>query len=171
MIDDAETNAIAMLTQVLKELEPDAADRVLRWAADRFGATNAPVQQKLSTDPAAATTGASSDAAANRQFHDFKALYDAANPQTDPKRALVGGYWIQCVQHEPDFQAQPVNETLKELGPGITDITLAFDRLIEQSLVRQKQKTGPSKSARRILELTTAGESRVRDMIQTGSVS
>ncbi|MCA1694400.1 MAG: hypothetical protein LC749_06575 [Actinobacteria bacterium] len=81
------------------------------------------------------------------------------NPTTDIDRALTGGYWFQVVKASPCFQAQQVNNVLKDVGHGVENIARALTNLQERSpaLVRQLSKSGRTKQARKTYKLTTAG--------------
>ncbi len=89
----------------------------------------------------------------------FVDLFDQANPKTEPERALVGGYWFQEISGHPSFDAQEVNNALKDVGHGIGNVTQALNSLQNRkpALVRQMSKSGKTKQARKKYKLTTAG--------------
>ena len=170
---DAEVQAMAALVEALVPLDDDARDRVLGWAAARFATSpslksiisikgeNAGSVNDQNGEDQKVQSGKSTD------FGSLVELFDAASPSTEAEKALVGAYWIQIVDGENgDFESQPVNDALKNLGHGIGNITREFDRLIgaKPALVLQVQKQGSTKQARKRYKLTTAGIRKVTSM-------
>lgn len=161
MPNDPEVEAISSVVQALADLPEDAQSRVLQWAAQRY---NIAVSTKSRT-PAVEAAGDSEDGpegdedAGSSAFPHFADLFDAVNPTTDTDRALTGAYWFQVVKASPSFQAQQVNNVLKDVGHGVENIARALAHLQERSpaLVRQLSKSGRTKQARKTYKLTTAG--------------
>lgn len=165
-----ELAAMKAIAEALKGLERDGVSRVLRWAADAFGAKVPPVanskeslsQRKwdVKENGPAPTFGSLAD------------LYAAASPAAESDRALVIGYWFQIGQGEADFDSQAVNKELKHLGYGVGNITQAFSGLMARKpqLVIQTRKSGTSQQARKRYKLTTAGIQAVEKMLGKESV-
>jgi hypothetical protein len=105
------------------------------------------------------------------ELEDIADLYDAANPKTDAKRALIAGYWLSVGEGKTEFTGQAANTHLKNLGHGVSNITVALSQLKGQkpSLVMQTAKSGKSKQARKKYKLTTAGVSEVKAMLSASS--
>ena len=169
----------AALGKLQREIEDGKSDggavsRVLRWTNEVYGRLpNA--AGKTVANAAGATTDEDTDsfspqADETAHFADLASLYNAAAPETDIDRALVGGYFIQFVQGQSDFGSQNVNAELKNLGHGVNNITSAFDGLKGQrpSLVMQVRKEGTTKQARKKYRLTTEGRKAVELMTQRG---
>lgn len=162
MPGDPEVEAMSSVVQALADLPEDAQARVLQWAAQRYNIA-------VSTRSRTATSSAqdvdneegldSDDGAGSSAYPHFADLFDAVNPTTDTDRALTGGYWFQVVKAAPSFQAQQVNNVLKDVGHGVENIARALTNLQERSpaLVRQLSKSGRTKQARKTYKLTTAG--------------
>lgn len=169
MTEDAEIKAMGSIAEALKGLENEAVARVLWWAGDRFGVTLQATERSRRAARDDAGDATADEDGGEVGFEDFPDLYDAADPQTDVDRALVAGYWIQVVQGGQDFQAQPANKLLKDMGHGVNDFTTAMAGLISQSprLALQKQKKGSSRQARKVYKITTAGERYVQRKIQS----
>lgn len=164
MVEDPELQAMATIKGALDSLEtPEARERVLRWAAERSG-----------LGPPLRAGGASSQRSGGDsgggEVTDIPGLFNAADPSTDPQRALVVGYWFQQVQMQPDFSSQQVNAELKNLGHGVGNITDAFTSLMDRRprLVIQTHKSGKAKQARKKYKLTTEGIRAVQTMMQGG---
>ncbi len=134
----AEINAMKSLADTLDPLEHEVRVRVLSWANSRFGV--------LPGNPAISTA---SNLKSNEQGPeaDLPTIFDQANPKTTSERALVVGYYLQVVKDEGEFQSQPVNNELKNLGHPIPNVTDAFTKLMqrEPKLVLQTRKTGSSR--------------------------
>jgi len=86
-------------------------------------------------------------------------LFDNVNPKFEMEKALTAAYWFQEVWNHGSWQAQSLNNILKDVGHGIGNITDALDRAqrCKPALVRQMAKAGRSRQARKTYKLTTAG--------------
>ena len=166
---DQEVKAMGNVAAALEGLDEDAIARVLRWAAQRFGGAKG--EALVSATPGSGGSGNGGSGASvihePPAFEDFVDLFDAATPKTEADRALVGGYWLQVVSGNADFQSQDVNTALKDLGHGVSNITAAFDSLQERkpALVRQVAKSGRTRQARKKYKLTQAGITAVGKML------
>lgn len=161
MNDDKEISAMTSIVEALDGLEDgEARQRVLRWAMSRYG-----LGASVAAAPGRVAALASEEVVAKAQ--DFAALFDAADPQTDEEKALAAGYWFQVKQGCTDLEAKTLNDALKDLGHGITNITVALGRLEKRriSLVRQTKKSGKSKQARKKYRVTTAGKRAAENML------
>jgi hypothetical protein len=158
MTEDREIDAMAKVVAALEPLEDEVRMRVLRWAGGRYGV-------QVAAGPP--RSGREAALPQEREFGDVAALYDAADPQIDPERALVVGYWFQQGEGREDLDAQTINTALKNLGHGISNITSALSALAKKkpALVRQIQKKGKTKQARKRYRLTEAGIREVQRML------
>jgi hypothetical protein len=162
-----ELDAMRVVATALADLDAEAVARVLRWAAEAFGA-------KSPLTPAVgplALRVEDSQVDGPVAFANIADLYAAAQPRNDADKALVVGYWIQILQGAQDFESQGVNTELKHLGHGIGNITQAFSSLMHRKpqLVIQTRKAGVSQQARKRFKLTTAGQQAVERMIKSGA--
>lgn len=164
---DQEIQAMAMVNTALSGLDSEAAARVLRWATGRYGVRATDVK----VDNSSNDIGRDSDSAAGKagapQAIYVADLYAQAEPETDAERALVVGYWLQRHDGQENLAAQDINKELKHLGHGVSNVTMALGRLINQrpQLVIQVRKSGSSKQARKQYRLTAAGLARVEEML------
>lgn len=155
MPEDPEIAAMSKIADALADLDEATQGRVIEWAAKRHGVALAPgSRQRFGT--LATTTAAAENTGGYDSFVD---LFDHADPKTEPERALVGGYWFQEITGQPSFDAQSINNSLKDVGHGIHNITQALSALQNRkpALVRQMTKSGRTKQARKTYKLTTAG--------------
>ncbi len=155
----------------LEGLDEGARQRVLDWAAGRFGMTGQAhqseraLQRNGSGGPAGERAFGSTD---SRDFASISDLFDRANPDTNPDRALVAAYWFQVVQNSESFAGQQINDELKHMGHGLSNVTKSLSDLANKSpsLVRQVQKIGKSKQGRKKYRLTLEGERRVQRLLR-----
>lgn len=162
---------MAALVAALDELEEDVRSRVLEWAGRRYSIAFSAPSRTADRGPNGGDSGevesTDSDEGGSGRFAHFADLIDAVNPTSDVDRALAGGYWFQVVQAEQSFQAQQVNNALKNVGHGVENIARALSNLQEHqpALVRQLSKSGRSKQARKTYKLTTAGVGEIKNRL------
>jgi len=174
MVEDPEIKAMSEITAALERIEDsEARTRILSWATTRF----APNVRVSSGGGAAGRDGARAggdgdqhgdDGAGTQEYAVFVDLFDAARPRTEPERALVGGYWFQVVQGASDFPSMSVNNALKDIGHGVSNITDALSKLQNRkpaAQIRQVAKSGRSRQGRKRYKLTTAGVAEVKRML------
>jgi hypothetical protein len=156
-----EIDAMKAIDTAMGNLEPDEAKRVLRWAMDKFG------QNEVTVDSGGGARGG----AAERSRADFERisdLMDAALPETIVDHVMVASYWFQVIQGRENFTGGEVNSELKDLGHPASNITDSFNTLIKRKppAVRQVQKTGSTKQARKLYRLTNEGVRAVERMLR-----
>jgi hypothetical protein len=158
-----EVRAIGVIDKELEGLDEEARRRVLEWAASKYG-----VAYNVSVPSSAAPTQEAPSAAGQPEFETFADLLDAADPETEAERTLVGAYWVQVQNAQGTFTAKRVNDELKNTGHKVSNITRALDNLqrAKPALVRQIRKSGKSRQARKTYKLTDAGIRRVQNLIK-----
>lgn len=174
-MDDKQVAAIQAIVQALGGLEEEDRRTVLGYINLRYGAApppQAPPARHTGGTQSGMGTGGSvaEDGDTPSQFDTFPDLYHAAQPQTDAAKALVGGYWLQLNEGRDSFDSFSVNQSLKDMGYPVGNITRAFDALKNQKpqLVQQMKKSGSTRQARKLFKVTQAGIKRVEEMIQNG---
>src|SRR5438552_399660 len=120
-----EIDAMRAVADALKDLDPEAQRRVLKWAADAFQA-DMTSPARLTARPSVAGSAASHDALPSASFSSLAELFALAQPAGEAEKALVAAYWFQVLQGEQDFDSQKLNTELKHLGHGILNITQAL---------------------------------------------
>jgi hypothetical protein len=157
-----EIEAMSAIDKALAAMEPEAAQRVLRWAADKFGGGTIKV----------GAAGAFRRPAEGEQdaveYQRISDLMDRAHPHSLVDHVLVASYWFQVVQGQENFTGQEVNDELKDLGHPSKNITDAYNSLMNRRppAARQVQKTGSTKQARKRYRLTEVGVREVDRMIR-----
>jgi len=166
---DPEAVALSKVVGALGELESDAQQRVLRYAAERFKIS---AVNMVSTSGAKAIPGVNEQPgplgiASSSQFTDEGELIEHAQPKTGLMRALVVGYWLQVCQGQQNFSGQEVNDSLKALGHQSANITADMTKLMKKkpSLIQQVAKSGKARQARKRYRLTNAGIIAVTKML------
>jgi hypothetical protein len=169
-MSDPEIEAMGQLATALDKLADDARARVLRWAADRYGAP-------IATETFGRARVPSRDQEledklrvpevrepAERRFEQFVDLFDAVDPKSDVDKALTGAYWLQVVSKQDSWQSLRVNNLLKDMGHGVANVTSALRTAQERkpALVRQVHKSGRAQQSWKLYKLTTAGVSHIR---------
>jgi hypothetical protein len=161
----SEIEAMGAIDKALGVLEQDEQKRVLRWAVDKFGAG----EVKLGTGSSAAGTGNRAETnGGSGEYARISDLMDAASPTTTVDHVLVASYWFQVIQGQEDFTSQAVNSQLKDLGQESKNITDSFNTLMKRTppAVRQVQKTGSTRQARKKYRLTEPGIRTVQRMLR-----
>ena len=169
---DAEFAAIQAVYSALQSLADEAArTRVLEYVSDRLGiSAKARPSAKIAAEinqPDGDIHDSEDEPADAPNYGSFAELYDAAQPKTQPDKALVCGYWLQVCQGAETFDAFSINKELKNLGEGVANITSALDALKTQkpALALQLKKAGKSRQARKTYKVTVAGIKAVEAMI------
>lgn len=161
----SELQAMSQVENALAGLSDDERNRVLRWAAERFGLrglSGAATRDASTGQQQDKTTGNAAE-----EHSDLAEFFAAARPSSDVEKALVVGYWFQYRVGNAELEAQLINTELKHLGHQIGNITRAFDNLMarDPQFIVQTKKTGSSKQARKKYKLTTAGKKEVEKML------
>jgi hypothetical protein len=165
--EDVELTAMQQVVAALQGLDDETKARVLEWTARRFHVSlGSGIRRPARGGRLGTNDGAGADEP-ETEFEHFADLLDAANPTDEDDRALVGGYWFQVVRGTPSFAGQQVNDSLKDTGHGIDNITRSFDRLQARkpAEVRQLSKSGRARQARKKYKLTNAGVNHVQRMM------
>lgn len=165
-----ELAAMKAVAEALSKLDDSAVRRVLRWANDAFSPKTLNSIDSKTEALGVQTNGVPTATAGELRpkFDTLADVYSAADPQQDSDKALIVGYWVQVCEAAGDFDGFNVNKKLKDLGYGVSNITSAFNALINRrpQLVIQTKKSGTSKQARKLYRLTTEGQRTVERMIQ-----
>lgn len=156
-----EIKAIQTIAAALDALDDDERTRVLEWAVSKYGVA---VQTKKQSKGLADSPKGEAQPQA---FEDFSDLYNAVAPKSDVTRALVAGYWFQIIEGQATFASQALNNALKNLGHGVSNITKAMTTLQKQkpALATQVKKAGKTQQARKSYKLTKAGIDEVERLL------
>jgi hypothetical protein len=158
-----EIDAMKAIDTAMESLEPDETKRVLRWAVDKFGAS----EVNLDVGPPRGLRRTPSDGQ-QPAFERISDLMDAALPNSIVDHVLVASYWFQVIQGRENFTGQEVNSELKDLGHPASNITDSYTTLMKRKppAVRQVQKTGSTRQARKLYRLTNEGVRAVERMLR-----
>jgi hypothetical protein len=159
------------VTAAMEGLDDAARVRVLEWAVSRFAPEGVNRQFGRSAQPTANESRRGTgegEALSPDDFEDVASLFDAANPTTDADKALVVAYWLQTSQGTDTVDGFSVNKELKNLGHGVSNITDAFNTLMNRKPRHaiQVRKSGTTKQARKKYKVTGEGMKQVRNLVQ-----
>lgn len=164
---DPEIAALAQILRAIADLDGDAKQRVLRYAAERIGLSFNPRQTTAQPTRKTAASDKAHTASGQTEYSDSAMLFEHAQPEGGPMQALVAGYWFQVCAGQSEFGGKEVNDTLKSLGYPSANITVSLGRLIKRkpALIQQVGKSGKSQQARKDYRLTSAGIKAVETML------
>lgn len=160
-----ELSAMVALEQALSDLEGDARNRVISWAASRFDvALQAAKRRTKAEDSDDQDESETNDPNSAESLAEF---YDQASPSTEGEKVLVAGYWFQYRENAQELDAQSLNGQLKHLGHGVQNITRAMGWTKKQkpALMVQKRKDGSTQQARKKFVVTNEGKKYVERML------
>jgi hypothetical protein len=168
MSEDKEISAMSAIAKALdgfSEEDADVRERILQWACARYRVKVTIASQKQTERN---SNDAKPDSPSDAGFTTFADLYHAANPKSDPDRALVAGYWLGQGAARSEFTGMDTNRQLKNLGHPVGNIAVALRSLIDKrpALVMQTAKSGSSRQARKKYKLTDAGVKAIAEMTQ-----
>ncbi len=170
MSAENEIKAMGAVAAALELLDDEGRARVLHWAASHYGLTG------LAHGPifrgGKSWTSSNASPQVSGAYETFAELFNAAGPKTEKDKSLVAAYWVQICEGVESFQSQALNDSLKDLGHGIGNITEALSQLKNDrpALLLQLKKSGNSRQARKTYKLTQEGIKRV-DMMTQGAPS
>jgi hypothetical protein len=161
---DVEIEAMGTVAEVLDPLDEQARVRVLRWAAERFDIASVTAVSSREGDDHAEPSLAEE---VRPTYADVGDLVHAAGPETGLDYGLAVGYWIQVIEGKATWGGGDVNNVLKDLGHGLSNVTKTLNSLIGRrpALVMQTSKSGRSRQARKTYKLTAAGIAHVEQRL------
>lgn len=169
----SEFKAIQVVHGALEPLDTEAKTRVLTYIANLLG-----IDVRAIASGPVLTTSEAGDADPNRNagqsndqastFSSFAELYAAAEPKSNGEKALVAGYWLQVFKGEESFTGASVNKELNNLGHKLANVTDSIDSTKNRKpmLMLQTRKSGSSKQARKLYQVSQAGIKRIEEMIR-----
>lgn len=175
-MDDPEVNAMSAVASALAGLEEAAQGRVLRWAAERYGATFNASAGRRADAPVGDYNDGTSEGVTDHEiaeeapaYEHFAELFAKVGPTTAPEKALVAAYWLQAIQGESSWQSAALQKELKNLGHAISNITDALTSNMQKKPQRiiQLQKTGNAKQGRKTYKMTHEGLLYVQGMLES----
>lgn len=171
---DPEIEAMSAVTTALAGLEADQQDRVLRWAAERYGVTLAKGAGRRGSSGGGQAVVGDDDAVTDDEIKDeapvyehFAELFAAAQPKTNEDKALVAAYWVQAVEGKDQWASRQLNVELKNLGHPISNITEALSSNMRKKPQRiiQLRKSGSSRQATKTYKVSHEGLVYVQGML------
>lgn len=167
---DPEIDAMSAVATALADLEEESRDRVLRWAADRYGVAVSPVARRVNgigSEPGASSVTEEEIAEEAPDYQHFAELFAAASPKSNEDKALVAAYWVQVHEAHDSWASRLLNAELKNLGHSIPNITDALSSNMKKKPQRviQLKKSGNSRQANKTYKVTHEGLAYVQGML------
>lgn len=147
---DPELKAMNEAYEALKDLEPVAQNRVLRWLQSKFSVqTQAVSLEATSTEPTKSLV----------TFESVADLIGAAHAKTDSDRVLLAATFLQEKFKKPELAGREINKELHHLGHRVPNITNSISSLINKKpqLMIQTKKEGKSQQAQKKYKVTVEG--------------
>ena len=172
MNNKSEIEAFTTIHSTLSVLDDETRRRVLSAVSLLLGIEGTAIKTSGNSEvkhiPAAKHSTAPEEAIQYEdKYEEFAELFAAAQPTSNPYKALVAGYWLQVHLGRESFSSHDMNKELNNLGHKIGHTPSAFAPLVEAKpqLVLQLKKSGTSKQARKTYKLSKAGISKVESML------
>lgn len=176
MQEDPEINAMQVIYTTLKNLEEEGQLRVINWAISKLS-LNIQVNQKkelINPDNVKRTQEQETQGSVYSQdiglsgFSHVAELFGHASPKTDMEKALVVAAYLQETQGLSELTSRLINDELKHMGHGASNITVTLSQLISRkpNLIIQTRKEGKSQQAQKKYRVTTEGLKFVMEMLK-----
>jgi hypothetical protein len=175
---DPEIDAMSAVATALEDLKEEQRDRILRWAAERYGVTlgNTGGRRRPAGSGGAADHAGEGDVSEDEitaeapVYEHFAELFAAAQPKTNEDKALVAAYWLQAINGQDKWQASSLQTVLKNMGHAIPNVTNALSSNIGKKPQRiiQLQKSGNTRQARKTYKVTHEGLVYVQGLLGQG---
>jgi hypothetical protein len=178
-MSDPEIDAMSTIATALTDLEENARERVLRWAAARYGVTLPGDGHRGGGTSGGSAGNDDSDGGGDAQasadeepsYEHFAELFAATSPKNNEDKTLVAAYWVQIHEGQNQWQSRRLNAELKHLGHAIPNITMALTSSMRRKPQRviQLKKSGSAQQANKTYKVTSEGIAYVQGMLGSGS--
>ena len=161
-----EIQIMSMIAKSLDEDDDSIRVRVLDWLCNRY--KHAGVQPVgASFEPTGSNESVPrKEPDMQEEFPDLAAFFSTMEPKANSEKALVAAYWIQHIEGNSEFGTQLVNDSLKNLGEGVQNISDAFSTLLTKKNVMQIKKTGKGPKSRKIYKLAAQGQKEIATILR-----
>jgi hypothetical protein len=170
MVEDPELNAMQAAFVAVKDLDDESKLRVINWMLGKFSLIDKKINISNVNFNKEYKEGNLEGNNIHSKLSDFAhvaELFAKAEPKTDIEKALVVGTYLQEVQGVSELTGRLINDELKHLGHGASNITTTISILISKkpNLMIQTRKEGKSQQAQKKYKVTTEGVKMVNEMI------
>ncbi len=162
MENDQELSALQTAFDALKCLDDDGRKRSIEWLLQKFGIAHSKVVSAHPQNTMEESDGATLDIQESislKKFNSLAEVFERPDFKTDAERALVAAAFLQEKQDLPDITGFEINKELKDLGHGVSNITLAMASSINRMprWIIQTKKEGKGAQARKKYKVTMEG--------------
>ncbi|HBU69744.1 MAG TPA: hypothetical protein DEE98_05110 [Elusimicrobia bacterium] len=157
---EPELNAMNDILKALKELEPEAQERVVNWVT---GKLNLPKASAILNKGQKPKENIIED---NINNNTLAEVFAATNPNSDSDKVLVVATYIQNRDSKDELTGREINKELVHLGHGVGNITNAISGLMNRTpkLMIQTRKDGSTKQAQKKYKVTIEGLNAYKKM-------
>ena len=175
MQDDPEIKAMQLSYTAIKELEDDGKLRVINWLIAKFAITINNSSTKNDVNSSSREVQQNTDTVQGNQLSSFTLLaelFSCATPKTDVEKVLVVAVYLQETQGLTELTSRAINDELKHLGHGPSNITLTISTLTSRkpNLMIQTRKEGKTQQAQKKYRVTVEGIKQVMEMIKNKNI-
>lgn len=154
---DSELTVMAECHKKMKHLTDEEKARVLDWLAKKFDIASTTLFQKKTQSSNASGGGESGNSLVD--FTSLPDVFAVANVKTDQEKVLLASSYLQLKNGGADLTGREINQALKPLGQGVSNITNTITALMARKpkLMIQTHKSGKSRQAQKKYKVTTEG--------------
>lgn len=161
---EPELKAMSDVYQVLKDLKPEAQQRIINWVLEKFSLST------VSSSQIPTQKSFTQEQIMEMGFESFNTLADVfvkITPANDPEKVLIAASYLQS-KSDSDLTGREINKELNHLGHGVGNITNAISSLINRNprLMIQTRKEGKTKQAQKKYKVTVEGINAAKKMFQ-----
>jgi len=153
MAHDPELEAMGKVFELLSGLNEEQQIRVLDWIYSRLNL----IQRKAGkpNNPIGDNTNNVDFA----QFETVADMFSTITVTTEAEKVLMVASYIQIKEEKRELVSREINDILKNMGYGVSNITAAINSLVTRKpqWIIQTKKDGTSKQAQKRYKVTTEG--------------
>jgi hypothetical protein len=172
---DKEINAMKLALEAVKDLEPEAQKRVMKWVSDRLNLSvyqEIPSNTQFSSSKLGRQPLPLHDHHGLAGFDSLAELLGCTNVKTDTNRVLVAAAYEQEKNRKRELTGREINRELQHIGHRVGNVTRAIDQLKAKrpQLMIQLKKEGSTQQAKKKYRVTIEGVKAVEALIRGDSM-
>lgn len=175
-MEDQELKAMNEVHTLLRELDDASRSRVLNWLFQKFSHSGLRVEQfgakgAESTNYINEGRNRGSDSDGTQLMSELSSISDLfaiAEPKSESQKVLLVATFLHQKLGLADLTSRSINDELKHMGHGVSNITATINSLINRKpkLMIQTRKEGKSKQSQKKYKVTVEGINSIKEMIK-----
>ena len=169
MDEDLELKAMQITYSAIKGLDDDAKKRLIDWLIGKFslGVKKEIAQNFVSND--LRTENYNDIHEILSRSVQIAEIFGQLEPKTDSEKVLIVAAFLQENQGLAELTSRQINDELKHLGHGVSNITTSIGMLINKrpNMMIQTRKEGKSQQAQKKYKVTAEGFKMVMEMFKS----